>query len=127
MQQRVLVIEDDMAIRRGIVHALRFHGYDTLEAGEFADGLEQAISGEYDLILLDLVLPGGDGLDILKEARARRGPLPVIILTARGEEEDRVRGLKLGADDYVVKPFSVKELLARVEAVLRRSPERPRS
>jgi len=125
MQQRVLVVEDDTAIRRGILHALRFQGYETLEAGEFADGLEQAINGEYDLILLDLVLPGGDGLDILKEARARRGPLPVIILTARGEEEDRVRGLKLGADDYVIKPFSVKELLARVEAVLRRSPERP--
>ncbi len=125
MQQRVLVVEDDAAIRRGILHALRFQGYDTLEACDFADGLEQAINGEYDLILLDLVLPGGDGLDILKEARARRGPLPVIILTARGEEEDRVRGLKLGADDYVIKPFSVKELLARVEAVLRRSPERP--
>jgi len=125
MQQRVLVVEDDTAIRRGILHALRFQGYETLEAGEFADGLEQAINGEYDLILLDLVLPGGDGLDILKEARARRGPLPVIILTARGEEEDRVRGLRLGADDYVIKPFSVKELLARVEAVLRRSPERP--
>ncbi len=125
MQQRVLVVEDDTAIRRGILHALRFQGYETLEACEFTDGLEQAISGEYDLILLDLVLPGGDGLDILKEARARRGPLPVIILTARGEEEDRVRGLKLGADDYVIKPFSVKELLARVEAVLRRSPERP--
>jgi len=113
MQQRVLVIEDDAAIRRGILHALRFQGYDTLEAGAYAEGLEQAISGEYDLILLDLVLPGGDGLDILKEARARRGPLPVIILTARGEEEDRVRGLKLGADDYVIKPFSVKELLER--------------
>jgi DNA-binding response OmpR family regulator len=125
MQQRVLVIEDDTAIRRGILHALRFQGYETLEAEEFADGLEQAVNGEYDLMLLDLVLPGGDGLDILKEARAQRGLLPVIILTARGEEEDRVRGLKLGADDYVIKPFSVKELLARVEAVLRRSPERP--
>jgi DNA-binding response OmpR family regulator len=125
MQQRVLVIEDDAAIRRGILHALRFQGYETLEACAYQEGLEQAISGEYDLILLDLVLPGGDGLDILREARARRGPLPVIILTARGEEEDRVRGLKLGADDYVVKPFSVKELLARVQAVLRRSPGRP--
>lgn len=125
MQQRVLVVEDDAPIRRGILHALRFQGYETLEASDLAEGLRQAISGEYDLMLLDLVLPGGDGLDILKEARARRGTLPVIILTARGEEEDRVRGLKLGADDYVIKPFSVKELLARVEAVLRRSPERP--
>jgi DNA-binding response OmpR family regulator len=78
------------------------------------------------LLLLDLVLPGCGGLDILRQVRALRASQPVIILTARGEEQDRVAGLRLGADDYVVKPFSVKELLARVEAVLRRSPERPR-
>jgi DNA-binding response OmpR family regulator len=77
------------------------------------------------LILLDLVLPKRDGLSILREVRMSKPTLPVIILTARGEENDRVQGLKLGADDYVVKPFSVKELLARVQAVLRRSPERP--
>ena len=80
---------------------------------------------EYDLLLLDLVLPGGSGLDILAAVRDARPTQPVIILTAKGEEGDRVAGLKGGADDYVVKPFSVKELLARVEAVLRRSPERP--
>jgi DNA-binding response OmpR family regulator len=84
-----------------------------------------AIRQEYDLLLLDLVLPGRDGLEILREVRKTRPTLPVIILSARGEEDDRVAGLKLGADDYVVKPFSVKELLARVEAVLRRSPQRP--
>jgi DNA-binding response OmpR family regulator len=121
----VLIIEDDEAIRRGIVDALAYEGYQTLEAARASKGMELARSAECDLILLDLVLPGGDGLDILAEVRAARPTLPVIILTARGEEKDRVRGLKLGADDYVVKPFSVAELLARVEAVLRRSPERP--
>jgi DNA-binding response OmpR family regulator len=80
---------------------------------------------QYDLLLLDLVLPGKSGLDILRLVRESRPTLPVIILTARGDEQDRVLGLRQGADDYVVKPFSVKELLARVEAVLRRTPERP--
>src|SRR5262249_5317397 len=83
------------------------------------------LESECDLVLLDLVLPGGDGLDILKVIRDARPTLPVIILTARGEETDRVAGLKRGADDYVVKPFSLGELLARVQAVLRRSPGRP--
>jgi DNA-binding response OmpR family regulator len=122
---QVLVVEDDAAIRRGIVDALAYEGYRTLEASSCADGLDKAIHSTYDLMLLDLVLPGGDGLDILERLRTVRPTLPVIILTARGEESDRVRGLRLGADDYVVKPFSVKELLARVQAVLRRSPERP--
>jgi DNA-binding response OmpR family regulator len=122
---RVLVIEDDDAIRRGILDTLRFHGYDTLEAADHRSGLDLALAEAYDLILLDLVLPGADGLTILREVRARRDPVPVIVLTARGGEDDRVAGLKLGADDYVVKPFSVRELLARVEAVLRRSPDRP--
>jgi DNA-binding response OmpR family regulator len=87
--------------------------------------MDLATAADGDLLLLDLVLPGGDGLDILQRVRAIRPTLPVIVLTARGEESDRVHGLQLGADDYVVKPFSVKELLARVEAVLRRSPQRP--
>jgi DNA-binding response OmpR family regulator len=122
---RVLVIEDDDAIRRGILDTLRFHGYETLEAADGRTGLDLALTASYDLILLDLVLPGADGLTVLREVRSRRDPVPVIVLTARGGEDDRVSGLKLGADDYVVKPFSVKELMARVEAVLRRSPERP--
>ena len=125
-KQQILVIEDDAAIRRGIVDALGFQKYGTIEAADATDGLEKALNYTYDLLLLDLVLPGGDGLDILKEVRGARPATPVIILTARGEETDRVRGLRMGADDYVVKPFSVKELLARVQAVLRRSPERPR-
>ena len=123
--RQVLVIEDDGAIRRGIVDALQFAGYATLEADNGDDGLALATQAECDLVLLDLVLPGRDGLDILQALRPLRPTLPVIILTARGAESDRVQGLRRGADDYVVKPFSVKELLARVEAVLRRSPERP--
>jgi DNA-binding response OmpR family regulator len=124
-KQRVLTIEDDAAIRRGIVDALRFAGYEVLETGDGASGLDMALTREFDVLLLDLVLPGTDGLEILEQVRHRRPTLPVIILTARGEEADRVRGLRDGADDYVVKPFSVKELLARVEAVLRRTAERP--
>jgi DNA-binding response OmpR family regulator len=126
-RKRILVVEDDAAIRRGLVDALTFAGYDTLEAGEGAAGLTAALESDCDLLLLDLVLPGCDGLAILREVRAARSPLPVIILTARGSEADRVRGLDGGADDYVVKPFSLKELLARVEAVLRRVPQRPRA
>ena len=124
-RQRILVVEDDSAIRRGIVDALTFEGYATAEAGRAPEGRERALKSSYDLLLLDLVLPGGDGFDILRDVRSNKPNMPVIILTARGDEDDRVRGLQLGADDYVVKPFSVKELLARVRAVLRRSPERP--
>lgn len=123
--QRVLVVEDDSAIRRGLVDALQFAGYETLQAANGNDGLTQGLRATFDLLLLDLILPGLSGFEILKAVREARPTLPVIILTARGEENDRVQGLRLGADDYVVKPFSVRELLARVEAVLRRSPERP--
>src|SRR5215217_2570998 len=126
--QRILLIEDDPAIRQGVADALRYAGYHTLEAANVPDGLETARGADVDLILLDLVLPGAPGqggLDILRDVRASRPTLPVIVMTARGEENERVTGLKLGADDYVVKPFGIKELLARVEAVLRRSPQRP--
>jgi DNA-binding response OmpR family regulator len=123
--RRVLTIEDDAAIRRGIVDALEFAGYRVIEAADGERGLDHAVRSSYDLLLLDLVLPHRGGLEILRELRVVRPTVPVIILSARGEENDRVRGLRMGADDYVVKPFSVKELLARVEAVLRRSPERP--
>src|ERR1700682_4789346 len=126
MSPQILTVEDDPAVRRGIVEPLRFAGYRVLEAATGEAGMELAVGRDYDLLLLDLVLPGPGGLEILREVRRTRPTLPVIILTARGEETDRVAGLRQGADDYVVKPFSVKELLARVEAVLRRSPERPR-
>lgn len=125
MPKTILTIEDDHAIRRGIVDALRYVGYGVLEAAHGDLGQEMAVQQEYDLLLLDLVLPGRGGLEILRSVRLARPTLPVIILTARGEEHDRVEGLRAGADDYVVKPFSVKELLARVEAVLRRCPGRP--
>ena len=118
--KRVLTIEDDAAIRRGIVDSLTFAGYEVMSAASVTAGLELALGEPIDLLLLDVVLPDGDGFDVLSEIRERRPLLPVIMLTARGEESDRVRGLTHGADDYVVKPFSVKELLARVEALLRR-------
>jgi DNA-binding response OmpR family regulator len=121
----VLTIEDDQAIRRGISDALRYAGYEVHEAAHGEAGLAMAIQLQIDLLLLDLVLPGASGLDVLRKVRQSRPTLPVIILTAKGDEDDRVKGLGLGADDYVVKPFSVKELLARVGAVLRRSPQRP--
>jgi DNA-binding response OmpR family regulator len=124
-QQVILVVEDDDSIREGVVDALTFKGFLTHQADNGDDGLDMAVKVDCDLLLLDLVLPGRQGLEILEEVRKTRPTLPVIVLTARGEESDRVKGLKLGADDYVVKPFSVKELLARIEAVLRRSPERP--
>ncbi|MGV3608632.1 MAG: response regulator transcription factor [Planctomycetaceae bacterium] len=125
MSRTVLTIEDDASIRRGIVDALRYAGYVVLEAGDAKLGLEMAVRQSYDLLLLDVVLPGGSGLDILRTLRQTRPTQAVILLTAMGAENDRVEGLRLGADDYVVKPFSVKELLARVEAVIRRTPQRP--
>jgi DNA-binding response OmpR family regulator len=123
--KRILVVEDDSSIRRGLVDALEFSGYEVLQASDGDAGKEKALRATFDLLLLDLILPGCSGFDILEAVHDARPTLPVIVLTARGEEADRVRGLRLGADDYVVKPFSVRELLARVEAVLRRSPERP--
>jgi DNA-binding response OmpR family regulator len=123
--QRILTIEDDAAIRRGIVDALQFGGYATSEASRGDEGLELALRSSFDLLLLDLVLPAGSGMEILRQLRVQRPTTPIIILTARGEEADRIAGLSAGADDYVVKPFSIKELLARIEAVLRRSPQRP--
>src|SRR6187399_1178979 len=121
----ILVIEDDSAIRRGVIDALSFSGYEVLWAADGTSGLQKALEATYQLLLLDLVLPNGSGFDILEALRKSRPGQPVIVLSAKGEENDRVRGLRLGADDYVVKPFSVRELLARVEAVLRRAPERP--
>lgn len=117
----ILTIEDDPAIRQGIVDSLKFSGYDVIESGNGNDGLEKAMESNYDLLLLDLALPGIPGLEILRQVRSIRPTQPVIILTAKGDVSDRVNGLNDGADDYVVKPFSIKELLARVEAVLRRS------
>lgn len=125
-QTTILVVEDDAAIRRGLCDALAFAGYAVEECARGDRAVDRALASSPDLLLLDVLLPGKDGFEILRELRASHPQLPVILLTARGAEEDRVRGLKLGADDYVVKPFGASELLARVEAVLRRSAERPR-
>lgn len=120
----ILTIEDDAPIRRGIVDSLRYAGFSVLEAGDGARGRQLALVEDVELVLLDVVMPRDSGFEILRAIRTQRPTLPVIMLTARGTEQDKVDGLKLGADDYIVKPFSVRELLARVEAVLRRSPQR---
>ena len=118
-------MEDDDAIRRGLADALSFQGYRVLEAADGEAGLRTALDAEIDLLLLDILMPKRDGMSVLEAVRERKPGQPVIMLTARGEETDRVRGLRAGADDYVVKPFSLPELLARVEAVLRHSATRP--
>jgi len=121
----IVVVEDEDAIRRGVVDMLTIAGYETYEAADGEAGLLEAQRAGVSLVLLDLLLPKMNGFEVLEELRRTRQALPVIILTARGSEDDRIRGLRSGADDYVMKPFSARELLARVEAVLRRSPERP--
>ena len=121
----IVVVEDEDPIRRGIVDTLRMAGYEPVEAADGVAGVTEAQRAGVDLVLLDLLLPKLDGFDVLERLRVTRPSLPVIILTARGSEDDRVRGLRGGADDYVIKPFSARELLARIDAVLRRSPERP--
>ena len=120
----VLVIEDDVAIRRGLADALDYAGYDVLQTGDGDEGLRLALEASVDLILLDVMLPGPDGFAILEQVRLAHPALPIVMVTAKGAEQHRVHGLKSGADDYITKPFSAVELLARVEAVLRRSPER---
>ncbi|MEX2145891.1 MAG: response regulator transcription factor [Candidatus Rokuibacteriota bacterium] len=117
---RILIVDDEPEIVRGLEDNLRFEGYDTIAAGDGADGLARALSEAPDLILLDVMMPTLSGWDVCRELRRRGLDVPVIMLTARGEEADRVLGLELGADDYVSKPFSLRELLARVRAVLRR-------
>lgn len=124
-QRTICVVEDDPGIRRGLVDSLEFAGFRVHACADGASARRTLALAELDLVLLDVVLPGLDGIQYLPELRAVRPTLPVILVTARGAEEDRVRGLRNGADDYVVKPFSSSELLARVEAVLRRSAERP--
>jgi DNA-binding response OmpR family regulator len=118
---RVLVVEDEEPLRLALVDALTAEGFDVLEAGDGETGLQLALREAPDLVLLDVMLPGRDGLSVLAALRKDRLTAPVLILSARGEEYDRVRGFEVGADDYVVKPFSVRELLLRVKAVLSRA------
>jgi two-component system response regulator RegX3 len=119
---RLLVIEDDEPIRVGLTDLFVFHGFTVESAADGPTGLRLALSGTFDLILLDLMLPGLDGFAICDRVRAVDRAQPIIMLTARTADEDIIRGLKLGADDYVAKPFSVTELVLRVQAVLRRAP-----
>ncbi|HEU0037065.1 MAG TPA: response regulator transcription factor [Kofleriaceae bacterium] len=121
---RILVVEDDPSIRLGLEDTLTAKGYEVEAVGRGSDGAERAISGRYDLVVLDVMLPDIDGFEVCRRIRSSKGAsrrVPVIILSARGAELDRVRGLELGADDYVTKPFSLMELLARVASVLRRA------
>jgi DNA-binding response OmpR family regulator len=120
----VLVVEDDQAIARLVRDYLERAGFRALLAGDGEAALAMARASKPDLVVLDLGLPGRDGLDVTRELR-RTSQVPIIVVTARGEESDRIVGLELGADDYVVKPFSPKELVARVRAVLRRGEARP--
>jgi len=123
---RILIIDDEPEMVRGLEDNLRFEGYQTLSATSGADGLALALQEGPDLVLLDVMMPRLSGWDVLRELRAKQRDIPVIMLTARGEEADRVLGLELGADDFVSKPFSLRELLARVRAVLRRPGPRQR-
>jgi signal transduction histidine kinase/AmiR/NasT family two-component response regulator len=117
---RILIVDDEPEMVRGLEDNLRFEGYQTLSATDGRRGLALALSEAPDLILLDIMMPGMSGWDVCRELRAKGLDIPVIMLTARGEEADRVQGLELGADDYVTKPFGLRELLARIRAVLRR-------
>jgi DNA-binding response OmpR family regulator len=118
--KRVLVVEDNAELAFGLRNNLEIEGYEVEVAGNGAEGLETARRNPPDLVILDLMLPELDGFRVLKGIRESRLMMPILILTARGEESDKVRGLKMGADDYVTKPFGLLELLARVEALLRR-------
>ncbi len=120
-KMRILVVEDEEAIRTGLVDVLVFHGYEVDFAVNGGEGLGKALSGRFDLILLDVMLPGIDGFEICNRIRARDKDQPVMMLTAKSSDEDIVKGLTLGADDYVAKPFSVAQLVLRIQAVLRRS------
>ncbi|MEX0658876.1 MAG: response regulator transcription factor [Egibacteraceae bacterium] len=117
---RVLVVDDEPMVREVVTRYLEHDGHEVTVAADGSDALRHLAGGPFDLVVLDLMLPGVDGLGVLRELRAR-SQTPVIVLTARGEESDRVLGLELGADDYVVKPFSPRELAARVSSVLRRA------
>ncbi len=117
----LLVVEDEVAIRTGLIDVFVFHGFDVDWAETGPVGLEKAQSGQFDLILLDVMLPGMDGFEICNRVRAENPSQPIIMLTAKGSEEDIIQGLTLGADDYVTKPFSVAQLVLRAQAVLRRS------
>lgn len=117
----LLVVEDEAPIRAGLLDLFVFHGYEVTAAADGLEGLRLASTGRFDLILLDLMLPGMDGFEVCDRVREQDPAQPIIMLTARTGDQDIIEGLRLGADDYVSKPFSVTELVLRVQAVLRRS------
>jgi DNA-binding response OmpR family regulator len=117
---KILIVEDEPHMVAGLRDNFEFEGYEVVTAGDGVAGLERALKESPDLVILDVMMPRMSGLDVCKQLKAKRPSTPIIMLTARGQEVDKVVGLELGADDYVTKPFSIRELLARVKAVLRR-------
>lgn len=117
----ILVVEDEEPIRRGVCDVLAYHGHEPVGAATGDDGLREGMDARFELVILDVMLPGRSGFDVCSELRAARPRLPILMLTARGAEEDVLRGFRAGSDDYVTKPFSVAELVARVDALLRRA------
>jgi two-component system alkaline phosphatase synthesis response regulator PhoP len=123
---RILIVEDEPNMVAGLRDNFEFEGYDVITAPDGVAGLERALNEAPDLVILDVMMPRMSGLDVCKQLKTKRPSVPIIMLTARGQEVDKVVGLELGADDYVTKPFSIRELLARVKAVLRRSKTLPK-
>jgi two-component system alkaline phosphatase synthesis response regulator PhoP len=121
MKTKILIVEDEPAMVAGLRDNFEYEGYEVISAEDGVSGLERALSDNPDLIVLDVMMPRMSGLDVCKQLKSKRPAVPIIMLTARGQEIDKVVGLELGADDYVTKPFSVRELMARVKAVLRRA------
>src|SRR6185312_10178593 len=119
-KRKVLVVEDDLSILTGLSMNLRFEGYDVLQAQDGQKGLQLAIDEEPEVVVLDVMLPGMNGYEVCKELRRRGRDTVIVMVSAKGQEFEKVMGLDLGADDYVAKPFGVKELMARIKAVLRR-------
>ena len=117
---RILIVEDDLAILTGLSMNLKFEGFEVLQAQDGRTGLKKALEDEPDLLVLDVMLPEMNGYDVVRELRRRGNEVPVVILSAKGTEVDKITGLDLGADDYVSKPFGLQELLSRIKAVLRR-------
>jgi two-component system alkaline phosphatase synthesis response regulator PhoP len=123
---KILIVEDEPNMVAGLRDNFEFEGYMVITARDGVDGLQRALDESPDLVVLDVMMPRMSGLEVCKQLRAKRGSIPIIMLTARGQEVDKVVGLELGADDYVTKPFSIRELLARVKAVLRRTATVPK-
>jgi DNA-binding response OmpR family regulator len=123
---RILIVEDEPNMVAGLRDNFEFEGYDVITAPDGVAGLERALNEAPDIVILDVMMPRMSGLDVCKQLKTKRPSVPIIMLTARGQEVDKVVGLELGADDYVTKPFSIRELLARVKAVLRRSKTAPK-